>query len=351
MTEVGILGWGRFGAALGRLLCDAEIGVRAFDPRGGVPEELRAGSARELAAGSRTVIVAVPVAAMREAFEALRPHVGPGHVVADVGSVKLAPSAWMAEIFGDEVPWAATHPLFGPVSLSRGERPLLAIVCPNPRHPGAARAVAGLYARIGCDVVEQDEAAHDRAMAWTHALAFFVAKGLLDAGVPVDAPHAPPSFQALARVVEAARADAGHLFSTLHLQNPFAAEARARLLAAMTAADRDLTSAMVHSTPPPPPLPASSNLPAPSLGETRALIDDLDRELVALLARRARLSLRAAREKARLGQPVRDPVREAEMAEARRRWAEARGLEPGGVARVFEAILEWSRSIQIGSSG
>lgn len=350
MTTVGLLGYGRFGAALGALLRDADLDVRAFDPRACVPADLRAGSIEELAAGAEVVLVSVPVAAMRGAFEALRPHVTARHVVADVGSVKLVPSAHMEAVFGDSVPWVATHPLFGPVSLSRGERPLVAIVCPSPRHPAAARTVTALYRRIGCEVVAQDAESHDRAMAWTHALAFFVAKGLLDAGVPVGAPHAPPSFQALARVVEAARADAGHLFSTLHLDNPHAAEARAKLLSALTAADRDLASALVHEAPPPSPLAPSPDAPSPSLGETRALIDDLDRELVGLLARRARLSLRAARDKARLGQPVRDPLREEQLVEARRRWAEARGLEPSGVAQVFEAILSWSRSIQDGTS-
>ena len=191
----------------------------------------------------------------------------------------------------------------------------------------------------------EDEATHDRGMAWTHALAFFVAKGMLDAGAPLDIPYAPPSFQALARTVEAARSDAGHLYAALHRENPYAAEARRKLLEALLAADQNLAGA---DGPP----PSSSLVLMPSKGgpealrETRDLIDDLDRDLVELLGRRAQLARRAAREKARLGRPVRDPEREAELLAARMRWADERGLDPTSVHQIFEAILQFSRRLQ-----
>ncbi len=345
-SKVALLGYGRFGAALGALLREADLEVRALDAHGPVPQETRAGSLEELVRGAAFVIVAVPVPAMRAAFEALKPLLSPGQIVVDVGSVKLAPVRAMAEIFGQASPWVATHPLFGPVSLARGERPLVAIVCPNPAHPEAVRRVAALYERIGCTVVLEDADAHDRTMAWTHALAFFVAKGMLDAGAPINAPHAPPSFQALARTVEAARSDAGHLYAALHRENPYAAEARKKLLAALQAADQGLVEPARGA----PTAPAQLSIPAsaasPELYEARTLIDELDRELVGMFARRAQLARRAAKEKARMGRPVRDPAREAELLEARRRWAEERGLDPASVTDIFEAILHFSRHVQ-----
>ena len=94
----------------------------------------------------------------------------------------------MSRILGDAVPWVGTHPLFGPTSVALGENPLVAVVCPNSTHPEAHHRARSLYERIGCRVVEMDPDSHDRLMAKTHALAFFVAKGMLDAGVP----GAPP---------------------------------------------------------------------------------------------------------------------------------------------------------------
>jgi len=67
-------------------------------------------------------------------------------------------------------------------------------------------------------------------MARTHALAFFIAKGLVNMGVDDDMSVAPPSFQGLKHMVAAVRGDAGHLFAAIQQENPFAAEARSRLL-------------------------------------------------------------------------------------------------------------------------
>ncbi len=89
---------------------------------------------------------------------------------------------------------------------------------------------------------------------------------------------------------------------------------------------------------------------SPALGETRELIDEVDRELLALLARRGLLSRRAAAAKAELGMAVRDPRREAELLGARRRDAERAGLDPDAVGDIFEAILRFSRSLQGTSS-
>lgn len=346
--KVAFLGYGRFGAALGSLLRDAGLAVRAFDPAADIPEATRAASLPELVDGVDLVLVAVPVPAVREALVSLRPHLAPGQVVADVGSVKTVPARAMAEVLGDARPWVATHPLFGPASLARGERPLRAVVCPNPAHPDAVRRVIALFERIGCQVLEQGPEEHDRAMAFTHALAFFMAKGMMDAGVPAGAPYAPPSFQGIARTIETVRADAGHLFAALHRENPFAGEARRRLIDALVALDRSLDMPAQDAAPEDLAALAIPDLGAlsPELRETRELIDEVDMELVALLARRAELVQRAARAKATIGAAVRDPVREARLMESRRRAAVELGLDPDGVAEVFEVILRHSRSLQ-----
>lgn len=346
MSTIAFLGYGRFGAALGALFREAGDTVRAFDPGADVPAARMVGSPEELVRGADFIVVAVPVPRIAEGLATIRPHLVATQIVFDVGSVKVGPTAMMAAVLGRAVPWVGTHPLFGPVSLMRGERPLRAVICPNPLHPAAVTEVGALFARLGCVVLEQDADAHDRAMASTHALAFFVAKGMIDAGVPVDLAYAPPSFQAIARTIESVRADAGHLFVALHRENPYAADARRSLLDALAAADRGLRD----------PIPAAREAAAlaiphlgacsPALSEARELIDEVDRELLALLARRARLSRRAAEAKAELGAPVRDARREAELLEARRREAERLGLDAGAVGDIFDAVLRFSRQVQ-----
>jgi chorismate mutase/prephenate dehydratase len=51
----------------------------------------------------------------------------------------------------------------------------------------------------------------------------------------------------------------------------------------------------------------------PDLDALRAEIDDLDRQIVALLNRRARLGLEAGRAKVRTGKPISDAEREREV--------------------------------------
>ncbi len=350
MNKVSIVGYGRFGAALASLFHEAGISVRAFDPGAFVPDEICADSIPSLVRGAELILVAVPVPRMRAVFEELRPHLSPTQIVADLGSVKAIPAAAMAATFDDEIPWVATHPLFGPRSLAQGERPLRVVVCPNALHPEAVRRVTALFEQIDCQVIAQDPEAHDRAMAFTHALTFFIAKGLLDTGAPLDAKIAPPSFQALARMVETVRSDAGHLFTALHSENLHAPDARRRLLHALHDIDQRLLRESKDTL-------ELASLAIPELGErsselreTREHIDDIDRKILDLLAQRVTLAKRAARAKARLGHGICDPGREARLFEARRAWAKDMGLDAEPIAEIFETIVRFCRSVQVDES-
>jgi prephenate dehydrogenase len=364
MREIAILGYGRFGRALGQLFAEAGIPHRAYDPLlaagSGVPSEFRADSLPDLVSGARFVVVAVPVPRIRAALVDLRPHLGTDQIVFDVGSVKVGPAAALAEELGDTIPWVGTHPLFGPLSLALAERPLRVVLCPAAAHPAAAERVRELYERIGCEVIEQTPEGHDRVMAHTHALTFFVAKGMIDAGAGMEVPFAPPSFQAIARTIETVRSDAGHLFAAIARDNPFAAGARKELVAALSAIDRALDVQAAQSTGESARereadggSDATGQFTIPDLGErspelkqAREHIDVVDREIVRLLAQRAQLAQRAARAKAKLGAPVLDSTREAEVLGLRRVWADELKVDPDAVADVFRAIMTMARRAQ-----
>jgi prephenate dehydrogenase len=362
MNEVAILGYGRFGRALGQLLAEGGISHRAYDPAlapgSEIPREFRADSLQDLISRATFVVVAVPVPRIRSALVDLRPHLRPDHIVLDVGSVKVVPAAALSAVLGEAIPWVATHPLFGPLSLALAERPLRVVVCPSATHPAAAARVRELYERIGCEVVEQTPEGHDRVMAHTHALTFFVAKGMIDAGAGMEVPFAPPSFQAIARTIETVRSDAGHLFSAIARDNPFAAEARKQLVAALSAIDHALDAQAAQVTPEgghEPTTDTAGRFTIPDLGErspelkqARDHIDAVDREIVRLLAQRAQLAQRAALAKAKLGAPVLDSTREAEVMGARRAWADELKVDADAVADVFRAIMTMARRAQRG---
>lgn len=346
--RVALLGFGRFGRALGALLDEAGLPYRALDPSADVPPRVRAPSAEALASGADVVVLAVPVPAMGEAARALAPHLSPKQWVMDVGSVKVAPREALAASLGARVPHVGSHPLFGPTSLALAERPLRVVVCPGALHPGLEERARAFWEDLGCEVLVTDAEAHDRHMAMTHVLAFFVAKGLLEVGAGEGAPFSPPSFQAIARTIDVVRGDAGHLFSAIQRENPFARGAREKLLASLGDVHRTLAA--------PPPAGEASDLSisdlgerAPDLRETRDLIDALDDEILGLLARRASLARRAGLAKARAGAPPLDPAREAAVLTRRRQGAAEAGLPAEEVESVFRAIIALARRVQASS--
>lgn len=347
MTRLGIIGYGRFGRAFADLATEAGLEVRAYDPDGQVPDLIRMESLATLADASTHIMLAVPVPALRPVVRDLRPLLRPGHVVLDVASVKLRAEATFAEELGADSRWVATHPLFGPSALALGQRPLRVVVCPNPLHPEATEDVRRMFSDVGCEVVMQDADTHDRVLARGHALTFFVAKGMLEVGGESLSADGPPSVRAMARVVDSVRSDAGHLFLAIERDNPYAARARAELIETLqkfhdqidVAEPDDVSDARAMEIP-------DLGDRAPELRELRSLIDDVDRDLLRLLDRRARLARGAGRIKARHGHGIRDPGREMSVLADRRLWAEDHGLDPESVEEIFRAIMRLARSAQ-----
>ena len=309
MSKLGILGFGHFGRALGEVLSDNEQEFVAFDPGVNIPEGHGVASLQAFAQQSTIIVVAVPVPAIESALSELRPFLNQAHTVMDVGSVKSLPLEAMKRVLGDEIPYVGTHPLFGPTSLALGERPLNVVLCPNPQFPETTEVVRKFWEGLDCRVIDQDAASHDKDMAMTHALTFFVAKGMLDAGAGEGVELAPPSFSAISRTIETVRSDAGHLFAAIHRDNPFAGQARQKLIDTLIEVDKTIEDyqpqVRTRVSEDAINIPASHGTP-PELLETRELIDQLDHDLVELLGRRANLSKRAKKAKANVGRGVRD---------------------------------------------
>ena len=90
---LGLIGFGQFGWLAARHLAGC-YAVTVTDREGRAAEAAALGATWGTlaeAAASDIVIVAVPVAAMRETFAAIAPHIKPGALVLDVASVKVLP--------------------------------------------------------------------------------------------------------------------------------------------------------------------------------------------------------------------------------------------------------------------
>ena len=303
--------------------------------------------------------MAVPVPRIRSALVDLRPHLAPGQIVLDVGSVKVGPAAALAEVLGDAIPWVATHPLFGPLSLALAERPLRVVLCPAAAHPAAAARVRQLYERIGCEVVEQTPEGHDRVMAHTHALTFFVAKGMIDAGRGDGGALRPaelPGHRAhhRDRALGCGTPLRGHRAGQSRSPPRRASSSWQALSAIDRALDAQAAGRAGEATTTPRPTdgalrhPGSRRAIAGAEADARAHRRGRPRDRAAPRAARAARRSGPREAKAKLGAPVLDATREAEVMGARRAWADELKVDADAVADVFRAIMTMARRAQRG---
>jgi prephenate dehydrogenase len=159
-------------------------------------------SAAAAAAGADLLVLATPVEAMADALREALPHLRPGAVVTDVGSVKgpvaealgpLAAAAGVAFVPGHPVAGTERQGLAAAqADLFTGRR---VVLTPRPDAPPAAVArVRALWEGLGATVTTMEPAAHDAAFAALSHLPHVAVYALLaaiaaDPGLAATAPE------------------------------------------------------------------------------------------------------------------------------------------------------------------
>jgi prephenate dehydrogenase len=132
------------------------------------------------------LVLAVPVGSTESVGRALLPHLAPGTVVTDVGSVKGVVVEQFEALLPADRPFVGAHPIAGSersgaevadAALFRGAR---CVITPTPRTQAAAlERIEALWRGVGARVERMSPGDHDRALAWTshlvHALSFVLA--------------------------------------------------------------------------------------------------------------------------------------------------------------------------------
>jgi len=138
------------------------------------------------------VILATPVTAMAEQLRRAAPHLRPGTLVTDVGSVKGLPAETLPGLLPPGVPYVGSHPMAG--SHLRGvehARPDLFVDAPcvvtatPDTDTEAVERIAAFWEHLGARVVRRGPLEHDAEVAWVshvpHVLAFAFARSLVAA--------------------------------------------------------------------------------------------------------------------------------------------------------------------------
>jgi prephenate dehydrogenase len=178
------------------------------------------------------------VSALSSVIAAIKPHLRPGALVLDVGSVKVTPAAIMERELPATVDIVGTHPLFGPQSARDGIAGLKIAVCPIRGQRGW-RMAAFLRKALGLTVIVTTPDAHDREAATVQGLTHLIAKVLVRME-PLPTRMTTASFDLIARAVEMVRYDAPEVFMAIERANPYSGEVRERFFALAAELDAEL---------------------------------------------------------------------------------------------------------------
>lgn len=221
MKTLGILGFGQFGQLAATHLRDRyRIGVHDVHVADGdIAAQGHTPLTLEQAAACDIVVVAVPVQVMEGVIAAIAPHIRPGALVIDVASVKMLPSAWLAQYIPPHADVVATHPLFGPQSVARGLEGRQFVVCPirGDRHLRVAALGEAMGLRVHITTAEE----HDREMAYVQALTHLIGRSLVQMGIP-DERMKTQTYQHLIDLTGLIGNDSFELFTAIQTLNPFA---------------------------------------------------------------------------------------------------------------------------------
>ncbi|MGG5887596.1 prephenate dehydrogenase/arogenate dehydrogenase family protein [Falsiroseomonas sp. HC035] len=228
LPGLGLIGFGAFGRLMARHLAP-HFRLLVHDVAPGLaPEPGVTFTGLATAARCRIVVLAVPVDRLGEAIAALRPHLRPGTVVVDVGSVKVVPARIMLEALPPDVDIVGTHPLFGPQSARAGIAGLKLALC-QVRGRSAFRVAAFLRRHLRLRVILTTPEKHDREMAVAQGLTHLIAAVLVRME-PLPTHMTTRSFDLLMQAVEMVRHDAPGVFEAIERGNPYAAAVRDRFL-------------------------------------------------------------------------------------------------------------------------
>lgn len=113
IQSIGIIGYGRFGSLVHRLLADRLPGSIEFRIFNLEPSETVLTTLSHTASAD-IVIPCVPIKAFKGVISDIAGFVQPGSLVLDVCSVKIHPRAIMLDTLPDTVSCIGMHPMFGP---------------------------------------------------------------------------------------------------------------------------------------------------------------------------------------------------------------------------------------------
>ncbi|UCH09769.1 MAG: prephenate dehydrogenase/arogenate dehydrogenase family protein [Fidelibacterota bacterium] len=224
-SSVGIIGFGRFGPVLAKLLLPSH-NVLVYDLVDISDRAMKLGVTPvdwDDVVKANTLFLAVPIRKFKEVVAKLVPRISPVTTVFDVCSVKVYPTTVMKEYFPPEVTTIASHPLFGPDSTQKGFKDLPMVMYPVSPRSERFNYWLNYFHSQGLRVLEMTPEEHDQLAARSQGITHFIGRVLAEFGIaptPIDT----EGCRDLQLVVEQTCHDSFELFHDLENYNPYTME-------------------------------------------------------------------------------------------------------------------------------
>ncbi|MBI2085747.1 prephenate dehydrogenase/arogenate dehydrogenase family protein [Candidatus Daviesbacteria bacterium] len=223
MQKVGIVGFGRFGKTLYKLIKDDFI-ITIYDIKNTKPE-----TGIEKIYNSEIIFYCVPISTFEEVISNHKKYFKDHHLLIDVLSVKMYPAKIFKKYLANTKTQALlTHPMFGPDSSKNSFEGLPIILDKFMTSNGTYQFWKEYFKNKKLQVIELSAKKHDKMAASSQGLTHFVGRLLNTYGIkktPIDS----LGTKKLLEVVEQTCNDTWQLFTDLQHFNPYTKQMRIRL--------------------------------------------------------------------------------------------------------------------------
>lgn len=237
MKKVSIVGYGRFGETLLKLLGDDfEIGVytRSEENRRRIPirPNVQVLTNEKEVYKADTIFYCVPISSFEKILSAHSPLIKDSHTLIDVLSVKLHPGSVMERLLANKKTQALlTHPMFGPDSSKNGFSGLPFIIDKFRASDETYTFWISFLKSRGLKVEEMTADEHDRKAANSQGLTHFIGRLLQEYGYkPTDIDSLGATK--LKEIMDQVCNDTWELYLDLERYNPYTKEMVRKLDAA-----------------------------------------------------------------------------------------------------------------------
>lgn len=221
---VGIIGAGSFGVFMAEQL-EKYCQVKLYSHSG----KQNAWSATiDEVASCDYLVPCIPIDSYQSMLSTIKPLLKQGTVIVDICSVKEEPVRIIRKVLPQHAV-VATHPLFGPESVSDSLAGHVLVLCPEVSDPEHLSKIEEFAKYLGLRIVQMSAQEHDREMAVVQGLTFFIAHALKDLGLQHQKLETP-SFRRLLHLSELEAVHSEELFYTIQRGNPQTAEVREKFI-------------------------------------------------------------------------------------------------------------------------